>query len=62
MKYIINDQVVLSRPLEGPLAVPIASFAQWTREQGYALHSRHRHVLLARILHERGRQYLVNPL
>jgi site-specific recombinase XerD len=47
VKYIINDQVVLSRPLEGPLAAPIASFAQWTREQGYALHSRHRHVLLA---------------
>jgi site-specific recombinase XerD len=48
MKYIINDnQVVLSRPLEGPLAVHIASFAQWASEQGYALGSVHRRVRLA---------------
>jgi Site-specific recombinase XerD len=47
VKYIINDQVGLSRPLEGPLAAPIAPFAQWTREQGYALYSLHRHGLLA---------------
>lgn len=47
MKHIVNDQVVLSRPLEGPLAAPIALFAQWVREQGYALYSLHRQVLLA---------------
>ena len=29
MKIIINGQVTLSRPLEGPLAPHIASFAQW---------------------------------
>lgn len=46
MKYIVNDQVVLSRPLEGPLAAPIASFAQWVSEQGYALYTLHRQVLL----------------
>ena len=47
MKCIINDQVVLSRPLEGPLAAHIASFAQWASEQGYALYSVYRRVLLA---------------
>ncbi len=47
MKYIINDQVVLSRPLEGPLAAHISSFAKWVGEQGYALCSLHRQVLIA---------------
>jgi len=47
MKYIINDDVVLSRPLEGPLAGQIAVFAKWARDQGYALESRYRRVLLA---------------
>jgi integrase/recombinase XerD len=47
VKHIIDDQVVLSRPLEGPLATQIAAFARWTREEGYALHSRYRRVLLA---------------
>lgn len=47
MKYIINDDVVLSRPLEGPLAGQIAAFAEWARDQGYALESRYRRVLLA---------------
>lgn len=47
MKYIVNDQVVLSRPLEGPLAAHIASFARWASEQGYALFSLYRRVLLA---------------
>lgn len=28
MKHIIDDQVVLSRPLEGPLATQIAAFAR----------------------------------
>ena len=50
MKYVVNDQVVLLRPLEGPLAAHIASFARWTREQGYALCSLRRQILIA---HER---------
>jgi hypothetical protein len=32
MKCIINDDVVLSRPLEGPLSAHIAAFAQWAVE------------------------------
>jgi integrase/recombinase XerD len=47
MKCIINDDVVLSRPLEGPLSAHIAPFAMWARAQGYAQRSRYRQVLLA---------------
>jgi site-specific recombinase XerD len=47
VKYIINGEVVLSRPLEGPLAAHIGSFAQWANEQGYALGSLRRQVLIA---------------
>lgn len=47
MKCIVNDDVVLSRPLEGPLSAHIAAFAQWARDQGYARASRYRQVLLA---------------
>ncbi len=47
MKNIISDGVVLSRPLEGPLAAHIGSFARWADEQGYRLHSIHRQVLTA---------------
>jgi len=47
VKYIINDQVVLSRPLEGPLAAHIGSFARWVSEQGYALCSLRRQVRIA---------------
>src|SRR6266853_920027 len=47
MKCIINDQVVLSRPPEGPLAAQIGSFAKSVSEQGYSLLSIHRQVLLA---------------
>lgn len=47
MNYIIMDQVALSRPLEGPLKAHIALFAQWASEQGYALCSLHRKVLIA---------------
>jgi integrase/recombinase XerD len=47
MKYIIIDGVVLSRPLEGPLAAHIESFARWGSEQGYSLCTLHRQVLLA---------------
>lgn len=47
VKCIINDHVVLSQPLEGPLATPIASFAQWGSEQGYSYYALHRKILLA---------------
>ncbi len=46
MKCIVNDDVVLSQPLEGPLSAHIAGFAKWARDEGYALFSRHRQVLL----------------
>ncbi len=47
MNCVINSQVVLSRPLEGSLAEYIGSFAKSLSEQGYALYSIHRQVLLA---------------
>src|SRR5207247_2300101 len=47
MRYTVNDQVVLSRPLEGPLAAYIDPFAKWASEQGYAFCSLRRQVLLA---------------
>jgi len=47
VKYFIDRRVVLSRTPEGPLAPHIRPFAESLREQGYALASIHRHVLLA---------------
>ncbi len=47
MRHVINDQVVLSRPLEGPLSAYIGLFANWGRQQGYAVYSLHRQVLIA---------------
>ena len=47
MNYVINNQVVLSRPPEGPLAAYIVSFAESLKELGYAEYSVHRQVLLA---------------
>jgi integrase/recombinase XerD len=47
MKCIVCEDVVLSRPLDGPLSAHIAGFAQWVRDAGYALYSRHRQVRLA---------------
>jgi integrase/recombinase XerD len=46
VKHIINGDVVLSRPPEGPLAAQIGAFAKWASEEGYARYSRYRHVLL----------------
>lgn len=45
--HVINDQVVLSRALEGPLATHIGAFAKSRTAQGYAVDSIHRQVLLA---------------
>jgi site-specific recombinase XerD len=47
VKRIINNQVVLSRAPEGPLAPHIGAFARSVSEQGYTLNSIHRQVLLA---------------
>jgi site-specific recombinase XerD len=47
MKCIVGQDVVLSRPLEGPLSAYIPDFAKWVCDQGYSLYSRHRHVRLA---------------
>jgi len=47
VKCIIDNQVVLSRAPEGPLASHIGPFARSLSEQGYALYSIHRQVLLA---------------
>ena len=47
MKYLINNQVVLSQVPEGPLAVHIGSFADFISAQGYALYSIRRQVRLA---------------
>ena len=47
MKYVVNEQVTLSQPLEGPLKAHIASFAQWAGEQGYALSYVRRKVRIA---------------
>ncbi len=47
MKCIIDNQIVLSRAPEGPLAAHIGPFARSLREQGYGLDSTHRQVLLA---------------
>lgn len=44
MTRIIDDQVILSRVTEGPLAAHIGSFVGSLREQGYALSSIRRHV------------------
>jgi integrase/recombinase XerD len=47
MKFIIDNQIVLSRAPGGPLAAQIRPFAESLREQGYTLYSTHRYVLLA---------------
>mgnify|MGYP001596113300 FL=1 len=39
MRYVINNQVVLSRPPEGPLATHVVAFAQAMSERGYGLWS-----------------------
>lgn len=47
MKCFTNDDVVISKPLDGPLSEHIAGFAKWSQDEGYAVISRHRQVLLA---------------
>lgn len=47
MTYFIHEQVVLSRPPEGPVAAHLASFANFVGEQGYRAFSLRRHVRIA---------------
>ena len=47
MRYIIDEQVVLMRPPQGPVAIYIRPFADWMRGQGYALPSLREKVRLA---------------
>ena len=47
LKCIVDDDVVLSRPLQGPLSAQIPEFAGWIRDEGYSPPFRHRKVLLA---------------
>jgi len=58
VKCFINNQIVLSRAPEGPLAPHIGPFARSLSEQGYTLNSIQRQVLLAacfsRWLKQRG--------
>lgn len=47
MRYVVNSQVVLLQPPEGPLVAYIAAFAKSVRDQGYSLRSIKRQVHLA---------------
>jgi len=47
MKWIIAEDVVLSRTLGGPLSAHIAHWAKWVRNEGYASYSRHQILTIA---------------
>jgi integrase/recombinase XerD len=47
MRFVVNDQLVLSRAPEGPIAAYIGAFAKSQAAKGYAPYSIHRQVLLA---------------
>jgi site-specific recombinase XerD len=47
MKYLINDDLALSRPPEGPVASYILPFAEWLGDRGYGLVSMRNQVLMA---------------
>ena len=47
MSFIVNDQIVLLRAPEGPLAPYIASFSKWAIGQGYARCSLRQRVRIA---------------
>ena len=61
MKCVINNQVVLSRGLEGPVAAYIDSFARLLAERGYCLYSIHRQVRIAADFSRWLRQGCVEP-
>ncbi len=47
MKYFINEDFVLSRPPEGPVASYVIPFAKWLVDRGYGLVSTRNQVLMA---------------
>jgi integrase/recombinase XerD len=47
VKYVINDDLALSRPPEGPVASYIVPFAEWLGDRGYGLVSMRNQVLMA---------------
>jgi site-specific recombinase XerD len=47
MKFVIDDNLVLSRPPEGPVASYIVSFAEWLINRGYGIVSLRNQVLMA---------------
>ena len=47
MRYVVNDQVVLSRAPEGPLAAYLSQFAESLSQQGYSLRHIRCQVMLA---------------
>jgi hypothetical protein len=56
VKYIIDNQIILSRAPEGSVATYMEPFARSLREQGYARYSIHRQVLFAACFSEWLRQ------
>lgn len=61
MKCVIGNQLVLSRTPEGPIAPHIGSFGEFLSDQGYALSSIHRQVLLAACFSRWLKQKRVEP-
>lgn len=47
MKFVINDNLVLSGPPEGPVASYVVSFAEWLINRGYGIVSVRNQVLMA---------------
>jgi len=47
VKYVINDDLALSRPPEGPVASYIVPFPEWLGDRGYGLVSMRNQVLMA---------------
>ena len=47
MRYIINEQLFMRRPPEGPLAAHVRPFGKWAFEQGYSKYRVDQRVVLA---------------
>jgi len=47
MRYIINEQLFMRRPPEGPLAAHVRPFGKWAFEQGYSKYRVDHRVVLA---------------
>jgi integrase/recombinase XerD len=62
VKYVINDQVVLMRPPQGPVAAYIRPFAEWVRAQGYTTTSLRERIRIAARFSRWLGQKAVRPL